>query len=169
MESPTPPSTTAWRQVDPSIVLFWRLGALLRSLFLGLPFIALIAASAAYFVHISLAVVVLALYALLFVVRVFVWPRLTYQRLSFRVGERDLRVASGVIFRQETIIPFSRIQFVDSHQGPIERLFSLARVYVYTASGPAPDGGIPGLRSEEASALRDELAHAHRRDEGDGV
>lgn len=99
-------------------------------------------------------------------VRVFVWPSLAWSRFRWRLGEDALRIRQGVLFRQETAIPLSRIQHVDTREGPLEQLFGLARVLVWTASGPSPEGGIPGLEATEARALRDELAH---REGVDGV
>jgi membrane protein YdbS with pleckstrin-like domain len=55
-----------------------------------------------------------------------------------------------------TLIPFDRIQFVETHQGPLDRAFSLTQLVIYTAAGKA--GTIPGLESSEAEALREELS-----------
>jgi membrane protein YdbS with pleckstrin-like domain len=58
----------------------------------------------------------------------------------------------------ESVIPYSRIQHVDYTQGPLARLYGLASVVVRTASA---DGGavrIPGLRPDDAVALREALA-----------
>jgi hypothetical protein len=157
------------RALDPGVVTLWRLRAALRSLLFGLPFAALAAVALGRFVHVSLAIFLLSAWVFLFAVRVLLWPHLSFLCYRFALGPRDLRVASGVIFRQETLVPYSRIQFVDTHQGPIERMLGLSGVYVYTASGPAPDGGIPGLRVEEAARLREELAHAAPPQDDDGI
>ena len=46
----------------------------------------------------------------------------------------------------------------DTRQGWLERLFDLSRLLVYTGAGLSADGSLPGLDSEEAVRLRDELA-----------
>jgi uncharacterized protein len=83
-------------------------------------------------------------------------PPLRYRRWRYEIRERDLFLSHGALFQVLTLIPFDRIQFVETHQGPLDRLFGLTKVVVYTAAGRA--GQIPGLESSEAEALREELS-----------
>ncbi|MBD0293091.1 MAG: PH domain-containing protein [Jiangellaceae bacterium] len=69
----------------------------------------------------------------------------------------DLLVTCGVLFKQLTVVPYGRMQFVDVKSGPLERRFGLATVQLHTAS-PATDARIPGLPPDEAARLRDRLA-----------
>jgi membrane protein YdbS with pleckstrin-like domain len=69
----------------------------------------------------------------------------------------DLLVTRGVLFRELTVVPYGRMQFVDVKSGPLERRFGLATVQLHTAS-PATDARIPGLPPDEAARLRDRLA-----------
>jgi uncharacterized protein len=71
--------------------------------------------------------------------------------------EDDLLVKRGVLFRELTVVPYGRMQFVDVKSGPLERRFGLATVQLHTAS-PATDARIPGLPPDEAARLRDRLA-----------
>ena len=84
-------------------------------------------------------------------------PALAWSRWAWLIRERDLMIASGVIFRSVMSIPLCRVQHVDVQQGPIERVFGLARVNIYTASGSGADGVIPGIELADAEALRDRL------------
>jgi hypothetical protein len=84
-------------------------------------------------------------------------PALAWSRWAWLIRERDLMIASGVIFRSVMSIPLSRVQHVDVQQGPLERVFGLARVNIYTASGSGADGVIPGIELADAEALRDRL------------
>lgn len=95
-----------------------------------------------------------------------IWPSLAYEHWRYAVREHDLLVEQGVLFRRRSAIPHRRIQHVDTRQGPLERLFGLSQVMVYTAAGALADGAIPGLGEEEANALRDALS---RRGGDDGV
>jgi membrane protein YdbS with pleckstrin-like domain len=83
-------------------------------------------------------------------------PPLRYRRWRYEIRERDLFLSHGALFQVLTLIPFDRIQFVETHQGPLDRLFGLTQVVVYTAAGRA--GRIPGLESSEAESLREELS-----------
>jgi uncharacterized protein len=69
----------------------------------------------------------------------------------------DLLVKRGVLFRELSVVPYGRMQFVDVKSGPLERRFGLATVQLHTAS-PATDARIPGLPPDEAARLRDRLA-----------
>jgi membrane protein YdbS with pleckstrin-like domain len=83
-------------------------------------------------------------------------PPLRYRRWSYQVRERDALIAKGAIFFVQQLIPFDRIQFVESRQGPLDRLFGLTQVILYTAAGKA--GHVPGLSGSQAEALREELS-----------
>jgi membrane protein YdbS with pleckstrin-like domain len=83
-------------------------------------------------------------------------PYLRYRRWRYEIRERDVFLAKGALFLVLTLIPFDRIQFVETHQGPLDRAFSLTQLVIYTAAGKA--GTIPGLESSEAEALREELS-----------
>lgn len=159
-------SLSAMRTLDPRVVGLWRLQALVSLLTVLLPVLlvgGLLLAS-----WVGPAALVLSGFALavLGILQVAVWPPLAFRRFRFQVREDALWVGRGVLFRQQTIIPHARIQHVDTRQGPLERLFGLSRVMVYTASGPAPDTGIPGLDNQEARQLRDALARRGGTDDG---
>lgn len=110
-------------------------------------------------------VAVMTLIAMNIVFTLF-WPAFEYNAFRYMVREDDLLVQSGVIFRRWSSIPHNRIQHVDTRQGPIERVFGLSRLLVFTAAGMSADGSIPGLATDDAERLRDQLS---RRGGDDGV
>src|SRR5690606_6200617 len=61
-------------------------------------------------------------------------PALAYERWGFALRGDDLLIRRGVLVRSVTAIPLSRIQHVDTRQGPIEQWVGLARVQIHTAS-----------------------------------
>lgn len=71
--------------------------------------------------------------------------------------EDDLLVRHGLLVRRLSIVPYTRMQFVDVTAGPLERAFDLATVQLHTAAA-ASDARVPGLRPAEATRLRDRLA-----------
>ncbi|MDQ3752163.1 MAG: PH domain-containing protein [Actinomycetota bacterium] len=83
-------------------------------------------------------------------------PPLRFRRWRYGLRERDLSVSRGALWQIRTLIPFDRIQFVESRRGPIDRLFGLNVVVIYTAAGRA--ARIPGLSPSQAEAVREELA-----------
>ncbi|WP_370463341.1 PH domain-containing protein [Micromonospora sp. WMMD558] len=81
--------------------------------------------------------------------------------------EDDLLVRHGLLVRRLSIVPYSRMQFVDVSAGPLERAFDLATVQLHTAAA-ASDARVPGLPPAEASRLRDRLT-ALGRDRAEGL
>lgn len=77
---------------------------------------------------------------------------------SWRYAERadDLLISRGVLWREETVVPYGRMQLVEVTSGPVERRFGLATVQLHTAAA-ATDATIPGLDPAEAERLRDRL------------
>jgi membrane protein YdbS with pleckstrin-like domain len=165
MSEPTAriPAPDEQRTLDPRVVNLWRLQALVSFGTFFFP-VALVCAGALFTVLGAGAALLASLVSIgtllvvLLIVQVLLWPPLSYDRFRYAVRDQDLWVARGVLFRQQSVIPHARIQHVDTRQGPLERIFGLSRLLVYTASGMAADGGIPGLDSATAHALRDDLA-----------
>jgi len=153
-------------RLDPSTVMMWRMQRFIRMLVVGIPMMIAIGIAASTMMRTELVVVaVMTLIAMNFVFSLF-WPSFEYNAFRYMVREDDLLVQSGVIFRRWSSIPHNRIQHVDTRQGPVERIFGLSRLLVFTAAGMSADGSIPGLATEDAERLRDQLS---RRGGDDGV
>ena len=82
-------------------------------------------------------------------------PQLRYIRWRYEVGQWELDIQKGIIWRTRIIVPFIRVQNTDTKQGPIQRALGLASVTVSTAAGSHE---IPGLTADEADKLRDAIA-----------
>jgi uncharacterized protein len=153
-------------RLDPSTVMLWRMQRLIRMVVVGIPTLIAMGIAASTVMRTELVVVaVMTLIAMNIVFTLF-WPAFEYNAFRYMVREDDLLVQSGVIFRRWSSIPHNRIQHVDTRQGPIERVFGLSRLLVFTAAGMSADGSIPGLATDDAERLRDQLS---RRGGDDGV
>ncbi|MEV7418156.1 PH domain-containing protein [Streptomyces sp. NPDC089919] len=86
------------------------------------------------------------------------WVLLGRNWRSWRYAERadDLLISRGVLWREETVVPYGRMQLVEVTSGPLERRFGLASLQLHTAAA-ATDARIPGLEPREAERLRDRL------------
>jgi uncharacterized protein len=93
---------------------------------------------------------------LLAVADVALAPAFRYRRWRYEIRRDDLYFSKGAIFLVRSLVPFDRIQYVETRQGPLDRFFGLHQLVVYTGAGKA--GSIPGLESAEAQSLRDELS-----------
>lgn len=70
--------------------------------------------------------------------------------------DKDLVLRRGVLVRRLTIVPYGRMQFVDTKQGPLERLLGVSTVVLNTAAA-ATDARIPMVKDAEAERLREQL------------
>lgn len=90
-------------------------------------------------------------------VAVVALPARRYHSLGYRLDDRELRVARGFFFRVDTIVPFVRVQHIDVGQGPIERRYGLAHLVVHTSGTHNSMVTLPGLKADDAAAMRDAI------------
>ncbi|MBL43201.1 MAG: hypothetical protein CMN71_00330 [Sphingomonadaceae bacterium] len=91
-------------------------------------------------------------------------PLRRYHATGFSLAEERLRVVRGIFFRTDTVVPFGRVQHIDVGQGPLERVFGLSTLTVHTAGTHNASVSLPGLRHEDATAMRENIRAAIRRD-----
>ncbi len=80
---------------------------------------------------------------------------------AYALRELDISYRKGWIFYSNITIPFARIQHSEISQGPVDRMFGLVTLHIYTAGGSSSDLSIPGLPRDEAQRLRDYVARFH--------
>jgi hypothetical protein len=91
------------------------------------------------------------------------WPKRRYNARGYDLGRDRLRVARGVWWRSDTIVPFGRVQHIDVDRGPLERAFGLSTIVLHTAGNHNASVSLPGLLDEDALAMREEIrAHIKR-------
>lgn len=111
--------------------LAWALGA-------ALPWLAVLFGQLVWFLldgrwpwlHLGLGAVTVVT-ALVSIVVVPIWR---YRVHRWEIGEQAVYTRTGWLVQQRRIAPISRVQTVDTHRGPLDRLFGLANVTVTTAS-----------------------------------
>src|SRR5699024_5771881 len=64
-----------------------------------------------------------------------------------------LTIASGILFREVSTIPYGRIQSAKIDEGPVDRRYGLAKLTMSTAAAGCTVT-LPGLPKEEAERLR---------------
>lgn len=80
-----------------------------------------------------------------------------YRFWRFEVRDEDLYIQRGVITQVRTLVPYVRVQHVDSRRSPTDRALGLASVVVYTAGSRGADVTIPGLTPDRATELQNRL------------
>jgi membrane protein YdbS with pleckstrin-like domain len=95
-------------------------------------------------------------------------PRWRYAVHRWEVTDTAVYTQVGWWARERRIAPMSRIQTVDHAEGPLERLFGLARVTITTASA-AGAVEIAGLDRDRARHLVEELTVKADAEPGDAT
>ncbi len=151
-------------QLNPKIKNVWRISDALGATLIYLccvitwPIVALVDPASAWWAWIVTGVIS-AIWILSLIVLLAILPPIRWMRWRYEVGQNELDIARGIVWRKRFIIPFVRVQNTDTKQGPILRAFGLASVTVATAAG---EHEIPGLAFEEADELRDRIAEQAR-------
>jgi uncharacterized protein len=93
--------------------------------------------------------------------RALIWPPIAYRHAHFQLDDHGLTLWRGVLWRSVQRVPRNRVQHTDVTQGPIARIFGLATLTLFTAGNHYAAVSVPGLRHEDAVALRDHLLPDH--------
>ena len=97
-----------------------------------------------------LTLALIAAYAVLALAMQPAQTRYRYAFHRFLIGERDMRIRTGWLWRKSTTIPFNRVQHVDTRQGPVLRHYGMTTVIVHTAVG---EHEIESLTTDEAERV----------------
>lgn len=90
-------------------------------------------------------------------------PMRRYSARGYQISADRLRVVRGLLLRSDTVVPFSRVQHIDVHQGPLERFFGIATLTLHTAGNHNASVTLPGLGEPLAREMREEIrAHIRR-------
>lgn len=141
--------------LDPRALRVWRIGAALGTLFFWIP--AGIVIAVTYFTGWMWPwpLLILIVPVLITILQVFIMPPIEWRRWRYEVTEREVDMQRGVFIMTRTLVPMSRVQHVDTQQGPLLRHYGLSAVTITTAGGGHE---IPGLSEEVASEVRDRIA-----------
>lgn len=108
------------------------------------------------------ALTVLAAFGL--AVAVVAWARKAWQRFTYTASDDALEIHKGVLQRQQSYVPYLRIQQIDIERGPLHRMLGLAKLVLRTASATT-DATLSGLSVAEADELRAHLLARAGRDD----
>lgn len=150
-----------WERLDRRVVAYWYLTDLLSAIVFG----GLLVGGLFWFRQPMRDWFAVASWAVagvtgLLFVSALVSPPLAFVCWAFAADGDLLRMRYGILFREERAVPVRRMQHVDLMRGPIERLFGLATLVVFTAGNEGSAFRVPGLPVERAKALRDRILAA---------
>ncbi|MBE5955259.1 MAG: hypothetical protein E7253_02280 [Lachnospiraceae bacterium] len=81
-------------------------------------------------------------------------PYFRYHRYRYSINEECIDIEEGYLFVKRNIVPIERLHKLQTEQGPIDRIFHVAKVKVTTAGG---DVTIRFLQKEKAEAIAESL------------
>jgi uncharacterized protein len=85
-----------------------------------------------------------------------------WRRWRWDIGDEGIDIRHGTLTERRTLIPWIRVQHVDTRRGIVEQMLDLATVVVHTAAGAHE---IPFLDAREAELLRERIGAGARRDD----
>lgn len=163
-ESSGEPNATAdmWQSLPERVRRVWWMNAIIQSVcwLIGGALGALVLQSTGWWAGWlpSVRVGVLALVAAIAVINVAVQPLQTRYEFAFDrflIGEHDIRIRTGWMFHQTVMIPYNRVQHVQTKQGPVMRHCDLVTLEIHTA---ADTHQIEALDPAEAQRVNDLIA-----------
>jgi membrane protein YdbS with pleckstrin-like domain len=95
------------------------------------------------------------------------WVVLSYRVWIYQIRDDSLYLERGVVTHVRTIVPYVRIQHVDTSRSALERALGLSTLVVYTAGSRGADVSIPGLKPNEARDLQQRLKELAIEADGD--
>lgn len=104
-----------------------------------------------YWVVISTTVLVFIYWLL----SIFLIPYLSWKNWRYAVDKNEIDLKRGVVIKKRTLVPLSRVQHVDTRQGPLLGWYNLATVTISTA---ATTHEIPALDSVLADRVRHQIS-----------
>lgn len=93
-------------------------------------------------------------------VDIFAWiialiaPFVRYNWYRARFTDEEIDIRQGFLIIQETIIPIERLQKISLETGPLDRIFGMTKVIVYTSGG---EETIRFLEKERAEQIGETL------------
>lgn len=94
--------------------------------------------------------------------------RISYLRKGYAVREHDITYKSGIIWHKRIVLPFNRIQHVETHQGVLQRKFELAKLQLFTAGGQRADMTIDGLGFAVSESIKSSILNRLENEHVDG-
>ena len=140
--------TLEYQKHPKRIITFFLINRTIGALFLLIPVIILYFTNNPFIAAMGFGLWIL--YLILVIINIFK----EYSRRGYALRQHDIVYRKGWIFFSSIVIPFGRIQHTELSEGPLNRMFKLTSLKIYTAGGSTSDLTIPGLEHEEAQRLR---------------
>ncbi|HLC78655.1 MAG TPA: PH domain-containing protein [Candidatus Nanoarchaeia archaeon] len=104
------------------------------------------------------------MFIILLIIIAEIFARMTYNRWFYEIGQDNIRLERGIIWKRYSNIPYERVQNVDIHRGIIARMCGFSSVMIQTAGYSAPvhggygtgvEGYLPAVGVDDAEKIRE--------------
>ena len=145
-----------YRSLDKKGITVMRINALVSGLI-----ITIITLVIAWFVYMEvndfwkgITVVVAVAIILLALLDIVLFPKIRYNRYKYLITDEKIEVKKGLFLITTSIIQIKRVQKIELSNGPIDRIFNLSNVNIYTAAGTVD---IKFLNDDEAKNISEKV------------
>ncbi len=102
----------------------------------------------------TLIMIGLLVITILVILNIILFPKIRYNRYKYSVTDDRIEVKKGLFLITTSIIQIKRIQKIELSNGPIDRIFGLSNVNIFTAAGTVD---IKFLNNKEAKEISDKV------------
>jgi uncharacterized protein len=146
---------TPFHKLTPRAIRVWQLSNAISNLFLFVLPIVYAAVFGTDSFHFWIITVLSILFFVIWALSIILFPYLTWKNWRYAIDEKEIDLKRGVFVKTRTLIPLSRVQHVDTRQGPFLRWYNLATVTISTA---ATTHEIPALDAVLADRVRNQIS-----------
>jgi len=82
------------------------------------------------------------------------WSFYSHRYKGYALREHDILYKTGVLWRKKTILPFNRIQHIETNRSLLQRKLNIASIRLYTAGGLKADLVISGMDSNTTDEIK---------------
>jgi len=94
----------------------------------------------------------------LLLLNTLIYPKIEYKQWRYMINKDKIEFSEGIYYITTTIVPIVRVQHIKVNQGPINRIYKLADLHIYTAGGSHKIPNIEVEKAEEISSyLKDKI------------
>ncbi len=94
---------------------------------------------------------------------IYLYNHLEYVSFTYEMAEKEIIIRRGVFTRETTVIPYARIQNINTERSVVERLIGLASLFIDTAGTniKGSEAHLPGV-SHKDDLIRELMDHAEK-------
>ncbi len=132
----------------------WILGNILPLIALTATFICLVCGALIEISEHPIVAVLLSVCYIFNAILLIIWPSLKYKNYLYGYDDKRLYISRGVIFKHHITAPICQIQDLHLYEGPVMRIFGIARIMFSTGGS---DFDLSGIDVKEAKRIIDDI------------